>query len=82
MERHTIGEILKKLRIERGLSVAEAAYQSGISPNTLWGYEAEQRTPGILAAIALADTYEVTLDELVGRTPPESQIGGSQNERF
>lgn len=39
-------------------------------------YESQQRPLPLSVAIQLADLYGITLDELVGRTPPSEQKKG------
>lgn len=72
--RLTIGETMKKLRLDRGLSVWEVEELTGIAHNSIYGYESDRHAPGVIAAMDLADLYGVTLDELVGRAPPESKM--------
>lgn len=57
----------KKLLDSRGLTPTEFARTVDMSPGTVcrWLYE---RTPEILAALIIADYFNVSLDWLIGRT--------------
>lgn len=50
-----------------GLSQPEISKQTGISQNQLSLYENGKAIPSLLAAIALADMFDISLDYLVGR---------------
>lgn len=63
----SIGQAMKRCRERTGMNLTEASYNSALYSEAICRYEKGQRSPGILAAIALADAYGVTLDELVGR---------------
>ena len=58
---------LKELRMRLALSQREVAANLGISQNALHYYETGRSEPGIDTLIKLADFYNVSLDELVGR---------------
>ena len=62
-----IAENLVALRKRRGLSQVAVAHLLDISERTYQNYEYGERIPPLLTAIALADLYDVALDELVGR---------------
>ena len=64
--RLTIGEAMKECRERKGISQAEASRLSGIGPSSISQYERGEQFPGVLNMIALADVYDVALDELVG----------------
>ena len=59
--------ILKELRIEHGLKRSELARELGINANTLANYEKGARQASYETLIAIADYFNVTLDELLGR---------------
>lgn len=62
---------LKKIRLERGLSVPQLVELSGVSRRTI--QEVEKRdTCSVNTAIKLADALGVTLDELC-RDNPQSK---------
>jgi transcriptional regulator with XRE-family HTH domain len=64
----TIAEKIKELRKERGLSQVELAVEIDVYPDYISWWESGKRTPSLLNAIALADTFSVSLDELCGRS--------------
>ena len=61
------GKIFKELRLEKGLSQRDLASKTGISQQAISFWEQDKRTPNMDDCIKLADFYEITLDELVGR---------------
>ena len=61
------GKIFKELRMEKGLSQRDLAKATGISQQAISFWEQDKRTPNMDDCIRLADFYEITLDELVGR---------------
>ena len=63
------GKELKAHRESRNLSQLELAKQTGINQSTISLWEDNKRTPNIENCVLLADFYEITLDELIGRTP-------------
>jgi|GEM_PF-345678 len=62
------GEILKKLRTERGLSQKELTDRLTINRSTYARYETSSTQPDFETLSKLADFYNVTVDYLLGRT--------------
>jgi DNA-binding XRE family transcriptional regulator len=62
---------IRRIRMEAGMTREELAASAGMSSRSIENYENGHMEPGTGAAIKLADVLGVTLDELVGRTPPE-----------
>ena len=62
-----IGDTLKALRKEKGLTIAESAERFGVAPRTYSSYEAGEREPNISLINQFADFYGVTTDYLLGR---------------
>ena len=62
-----IGESLKIIRKTRNINQEKLSIETGISQSALSLWERNKRTPNIIDCIKLADYYEITLDELVGR---------------
>lgn len=60
-------EHLSNLRKLKGLTQVELAEQIGIHWRTYQTYERGQREPALSTLIALADFYNLTLDELACR---------------
>ena len=60
-------ETLRELRSMRGLGQQQLADLLKISVKTVSHWETGYSEPSIAQLIALADIFEVTLDDLVGR---------------
>jgi len=63
----TFSERLLELRKSRGLKQQEVADGASLSLRAYRYYESGEREPQLSALIRLADFYDVSLDELVGR---------------
>lgn len=64
----TIGQAIKKARLDKGYSQYKLSIKSGISSQNISYWENEISFPTIINLIPIADALGVTLDELVGRT--------------
>ncbi|MDE6472371.1 MAG: helix-turn-helix domain-containing protein [Clostridia bacterium] len=62
-----IGKELKYQRKVNKLSQREVAEVLGVGANAISRWEMGDHTPSIYELIALADFYDISLDELVGR---------------
>ena len=76
---------LRRLRVERGLTLVELATSTGISKSTLSRLETGQRKPSLEQLLPIAQAYRVALDELVGapevgdpRIRPQPQKRGAR----
>ena len=58
---------LKEFRKQKGMTQEEVAEHIGIPKKTYQNYEREVREPNTDVLSALADLYDVSLDELTGR---------------
>ena len=65
----SVGPRLRALRRRRGVTLAELAEQTGISPSTLSRLETGRRRPTLELLLPLARAHGVTLDDLVGAPP-------------
>ena len=63
----TFPEQLLKLRTERNLLQKDVAEAVGIALHTYQRYEYGEREPQLSNLVKLADLFDVSLDELVGR---------------
>lgn len=63
-----IGNILKQLRTDKGLTIAKAAEIFDVAPRTYSSYELEEREPNLSLLQKFADYYNVSTDYLLGRT--------------
>lgn len=61
-----VGPRLRRVREQRGVTLTEAAQQTGISKSTLSRLETGQRRPSLDLLLPLAHAYRVPLDDLVG----------------
>jgi transcriptional regulator with XRE-family HTH domain len=61
-----VGPRLRHVREHRDLTITDVASRTGISKSTLSRLETGQRRPTLELLLALARTYDVPLDELVG----------------
>ncbi|MEV4622190.1 helix-turn-helix domain-containing protein [Asanoa sp. NPDC049573] len=66
MDPRNVGERLRALRRQRGVTLAELSATTGISVSTLSRLEAGQRRPTLELLLPLARAHQVALDELVG----------------
>ncbi|GAB6902789.1 helix-turn-helix domain-containing protein [Kineosporia succinea] len=64
-----VGPRLRRLRQERGSTLAELAEETGISVSTLSRLESGQRRPTLELLLPLARAHQVPLDELVDAPP-------------
>ena len=62
-----LGEILKELRKDRGLSQTELAKAVGVSQKAIDYWERAINEPKASYIIALADFFDISSDELLGR---------------
>ncbi|TFD02152.1 XRE family transcriptional regulator [Cryobacterium sinapicolor] len=61
-----VGPRLKRMRSQRGITLAELSGTTGISTSTLSRLETGKRRPSLELLLPLAQAYRVPLDELVG----------------
>ncbi|MDL4775524.1 MULTISPECIES: XRE family transcriptional regulator [Thermomonosporaceae] len=61
-----VGERLRRLRRERGVTLAALAESTGISVSTLSRLESGKRRPSLELLLPLARAHRVPLDEMVG----------------
>lgn len=67
----TFHENLLRLRNESGLTQPNVAKGAGLSLRAYQNYERGLREPQLSALVALADFYDISLDELVCRERKE-----------
>jgi transcriptional regulator with XRE-family HTH domain len=61
-----VGPRLKRLRTERGVTLAALSERTGVSKSTLSRLESGQRRPSLDLLLPLAQAHQVPLDELIG----------------
>ena len=75
----TLGERLKMHRTQKGLSQEKIAEMLNVSRQAVTKWEAGQTTPSSDNLIALANLYDVSLDELIGKS--ENEIVSTEGEK-
>jgi transcriptional regulator with XRE-family HTH domain len=61
-----MGEVLKRRRVELGLSQAELAAMAGVDARQIRRYEAGEQQPVLTVAVAIADALKISVGELAG----------------
>ena len=67
----TLGQQITALRKKKGLSQSDLGKALGTSGDIIGRYERDEVKPSIEVAVKVADTLEVSLDFLVGKTSSE-----------
>lgn len=62
------GEIIRVLRIKHGYSQQKLANRIGIGRSAIANYESGLREPDLDTVEAFADFFDVSVDDLIGRT--------------
>jgi transcriptional regulator with XRE-family HTH domain len=63
-----IGDVLKRLRKEKGLTQEQLAEKVGLSKSAIIQYENNKREPNFHSAFKLCDFFNVTMPYLTGKT--------------
>lgn len=63
-----LGQRLKELREEKGLSQKQLAEKTGLSSSSIARWELGQSEPTVSSVSVLCDLFEVSADYLLGRT--------------
>ncbi len=66
--KNVIGKNIKRLRRQKEMKQASLAMELNIGRQTLSAYERGVTLPDVLALIKIADYFEISLDELTGRS--------------
>lgn len=75
-----LAAVLRRLRIERGLSQEAVAHQAGVSYTTLAKIELAQSNPGWATVRAVADALGVKLAELAAAVEAQSRQQGLDDQ--
>ena len=62
-----VGARIRLLRLEKNMPQRQLAAKIGVDRTSLSSYEHSKRTPDIFILCRMADVFEVSLDDLVGR---------------
>lgn len=58
---------IRKLRLSRNMSQKDLADLLNVDRTTVAGWETKDRMPDVFLLVRIADIFDTTLDELVGR---------------
>lgn len=61
-----IGQRLKQVRLNKGLSAVEVCKQLNIGTSSMSNYERGERMPSLEILIKISELYEMSIDELLG----------------
>lgn len=61
------GKEIKMIRKAQGYTQAQVSEATGIPQNTISWIESDKGIPNMQQCVLLADFYEISLDELIGR---------------
>ena len=75
-----IGEKLRQLRSEKGNTQMDLAKAVDVSVKTVKNWESDINDPDLSHTIAIADYYDITIDELVGRDLGDHILLNNLNE--
>lgn len=75
MTHNTIGRNIRKLRKHNNMTQEQLAQKLNMKRQTLSNYEIGKRVPDIYELIVIADIFDITLDELVGRMKYQTRSG-------
>ena len=76
--RGSVNVKLKELRIKKGISQVKLAMDLHLTQNTISRYENNQREADYDTLIRIADYFDVSLDELLGRDYPSDRSKQSE----
>ena len=74
MEKQTIGKFMQSLRKAKGYSQQSVAEMLGVSNKTISSWECDNTAPDLYMLPAIAELYEVTIDELVNGHKANAEI--------
>ena len=63
----TLGENIRKKRLEYDIEQQELAKRIGVSKMTISHYESGMRVPSVANLVSIADALHCSVDELLGR---------------
>ncbi len=67
------GENLKNLRLEHGMTQHRLGQAVGVTPECISQYESALKKPNVFIAARIAETLDVTVDEMLN-TPPDALL--------
>lgn len=76
MAKMEVAQVIRRRRIELGLSQAELAARAGVDKRQIRRCEAGEAHPALPVAVSIAEALGITVDELAGRTPQPVDLSG------
>lgn len=76
----TIGQSIKKVRIDKGYTIKALSIETGIKQSTINCWELGKSTPTVILLCCVADVLKVSLDELCGRSAEKSSTSMREKE--
>ncbi len=73
-----MNESLRRFRISRNYTRQQIADLLGVGVRTYQTYETGTREPSIASLVKIADFYNVSLDDLIGREFPKDSLMNSK----
>ena len=80
MNEENYGSLVKKLRIQAGLTQNQVAVSLGVTPGYISNVENNRTAMSLRILIYYAKLMNITLDSLVGRIDPEYRKNALDNE--
>lgn len=74
-----IGKKIKELRDIKGITQEDLAKFLGVAPQTIYKYEKGINQPDLETTSKIADYFNITLDELLGRHEKMTVAASTQN---
>lgn len=71
-----LSEIIRRRRIELGMSQAQLAAAVGVDPRQIRRYEAGEQQPVFSVAVAIADALDISVAQLAGKTDHDLDLSG------
>ena len=65
--KYCVGARIRLLRKEKNMTQRQLATKIGVDRTSLSSYEQSKRMPDIFTLCKMADVFEISLDDLVGR---------------
>ena len=74
----SVGRNLERIRKDNRISQAKLGEMLGLTQQMISSYEKEMSSPNIEVLVRIADYFNVSLDTLVGHTPPAPDENSSE----
>lgn len=77
-----ISKKIKKIRQESNLSQIEVAKRAGITPVIITQLEAKLHIPSLISAYKIAQSLNISIEELIGKAKQTKKDGTSKEKLF